>query len=126
MNLFAEKLCWNTPPDRVSILDNEVHIWLADTCHQPEVISFFKSLLSHEEKIKAERFVSEADRLRFVIGKGGLKNILSRYLNIKQEEIDFIFNEFGKPFLPDKYNKEKLNFNLSHFWKFDTLLCSKE
>jgi len=68
--------------------------------------------LSDAEFARAGRFLRERDRLHFLVGRGGLREILSRYLGVSAKRLVFSYNAFGKPRLAG--SKPPLRFNLSH------------
>lgn len=76
------------------------------------VINEFTEILSPDELQRAGRFRINKDRDRFIVARGTLRRILSRYLAIKPERITFFYNSFGKPFL--KTEDYSLRFNVSH------------
>jgi 4'-phosphopantetheinyl transferase len=43
-----------------------------------------------------------------------LRKILSAYLALAPDELRFVYNEYGKPFISDDQNRGALSFNLSH------------
>jgi len=68
------------------------------------------ALLSDDECRKADSFVSQRARQRYVLTRGILRQTLARYLGVAAERLHFEVGEFGKPYLPH----EPLHFNLSH------------
>ena len=72
------------------------------------------SQINEEEKNQAQRFSFDKDQQRFIIARNSLKRILSLYLSIPPQKIDFQYNNYGKPQLLDNINKINLQFNLSH------------
>lgn len=69
---------------------------------------FYRSLLSSEEKERADRFYFQKDRDCYTVARGLLKLFLAEYLQIKPENIKFTYNQYGKPFV------EGIHFNISH------------
>ena len=69
--------------------------------------------LSQDERQRAERFYFEIHRRRFVIGRGVLRGILSRYLGIAAGEIQFEYGPQGKPLLRGVGSDLLLSFNAS-------------
>ena len=69
--------------------------------------------LSADERVRAERFYFERDRKRFIVGRGLLRTILGRYLDIKPSRLQFCYQSHGKPVLAE-FGAGKLHFNLSH------------
>lgn len=71
--------------------------------------SIFINILSEDEKKRAERFKIEKVAKSFILCRGFLRIVLSRYLFIKPNEVKFEYGKFGKPFV-----KGDIEFNLSH------------
>lgn len=67
--------------------------------------------LAEEEQQRADRFVTERLRNRFIRARGSLRTILGRYLERSRSELQFEYGELGKPALRDAGD---LAFNLSH------------
>lgn len=71
------------------------------------------ALLSGDERGRAQRFLKDVDRRRYVVGRAGLRIILSTYLGIDPRAVRFGYNDWGKPEL-DLADRGRLHFNLSH------------
>ncbi|MCT7375573.1 4'-phosphopantetheinyl transferase family protein [Chelativorans salis] len=72
----------------------------------------YVTALSDGEFARASRFVHERDRLRFIVGRGKLREIIGRYLGVPARRLSFAYNVFGKPRLA--VSRPPLHFNLSH------------
>ncbi len=68
-------------------------------------------MLSAEEIKRAEQFYFEKDRRRFIVHRGFLRSILSRYLNVLPADIKFNYQKQGKPFID---TSPPIFFNSSH------------
>lgn len=99
MNTLAPK----TP---TALPKEALHLWSADL----DLGKNFRGILSSDEIARAEKYHTTRDRDRFVAGRGTLRSVLSHYLRLAPEEMEFRCNEFGKPFLAH----EPLQFNVSH------------
>lgn len=95
----------------IELTTAEIHIWLA-SLDQP--VSQFQSLLSMDERIRAERFHFDEHRKRFIIRRGILRTILGCYLSVEPSRLQFCYGRNGKPALADPFGKGKVSFNLSH------------
>ncbi|MEX2553348.1 MAG: 4'-phosphopantetheinyl transferase superfamily protein, partial [Actinomycetota bacterium] len=73
-----------------------------------------RSILSPEEAARAERFVFDRDRNRFVAGRGALRSLLAHYQGVEPREVVLEYSHYGKPFLPRELGRDQLEFNLSH------------
>jgi 4'-phosphopantetheinyl transferase len=90
---------------------NEAHVWL--TRLDAENVIEMESIISEEERARAERFRFEPDKKRFIAARGRLRIILGKYLQINPRLIRFEYGEFGKPSIAGECNSE-IKFNLSH------------
>jgi 4'-phosphopantetheinyl transferase len=71
-------------------------------------------VLAADEKERANRFCFEKDINQYVVARGVLRMILSRYLSVLPEELQFRYGLFGKPALSLRQGCGEINFNLSH------------
>jgi|GEM_PF-1578637 len=89
-----------------------VDVWIIDFSGLSFRESGFSGLLSREEKIRADRFLSPLKKKRFVLARATMRNILSQYLGIFAKDIVFGYGKHGKPEI--KNATRSLSFNLSH------------
>jgi len=107
MNLLPD---WKSASVHPTLKPGEVHVWCADLAKvNPDK---FRAVLSPTEWIRAEHFHFERDCARFVAGRGLLRTILGRYLDMDPREIRFTQGAHGKPELEG--TDSSLQFNLSH------------
>jgi 4'-phosphopantetheinyl transferase len=71
-------------------------------------------LLSAGERDRAGRFYFEKDRKHYIMARGQLRVILSRYLDTNPDQLRFRSNPYGKPGLTGLSGMEWLTFNVSH------------
>ncbi len=110
-----QKSKWQTPPAKLKLLNDEIHIWRVSTNDQTDKsVEYLRSILSNEEQEKADRFHFERDRKQYTIARGFLRIIIGRYLDINPTEFDFSYNKYGKPKLEGADIGDSLHFNLSH------------
>ena len=107
---MAEIATWSEAPEALSLATGEVHVWRLDLDQPESVLAEFRRTLEAEELERAGRFHFEKHRRHFVVGRGGLRYVLSRYLDVKPEELRFKYGAFGKPALVG----DELRFNMSH------------
>lgn len=106
---------WNPSPKKLKLLDNEVHLWLANLKITPQEIAQLTNTLSTDEIARANRFKFDRHKNRFIAARGYLRQILSSYLQ-KSSKGDsriaptFKYSDRGKPKLPNT----NLQFNVSH------------
>ena len=92
---------------------DEVHVWKADLDESVARVSEFEASLSDEEIERAELFRLPEPRNRFVISRGILRSLLSRYLNVTPESLSFRYSDSGKPLLAAEHTAD-IRFNLTH------------
>ncbi len=92
----------------------EVHVWRVRTEEGASTLHGIHEYLSTEERHRARSFRFEADRARYVITRGCLRVILSRYLDADPNSLRFRHNPYGKPILVGPEDEERLHFNVSH------------
>lgn len=68
----------------------ELHIWRADLATIPD-ISSVEPMLSPDERQRADRFMRQIDRDRFVAARATLRAILARYVDIAPEHLRFSY-----------------------------------
>ncbi|OGT45838.1 MAG: hypothetical protein A3E83_00480 [Gammaproteobacteria bacterium RIFCSPHIGHO2_12_FULL_41_20] len=91
----------------------EIHVWSTILNIHPVQEQQYLTLLSKDEITRANHFYFQTHKQRFIAAHGILRKLLSLYLNIKPQEVQFSYNQYGKPFLPAT-NHSILQFNLAH------------
>lgn len=98
-----------------------VHIWQLSLAQPKATPERLFHLLAPDEQQRANRFYFERDQARFTIARGGLRLLLSQYLNCLPEAIEFQYTEQGKPSLVEPVNfarpagiADACYFNLAH------------
>jgi len=71
--------------------------------------------ISLEKKSKIKRFSNKKDKIRALIGELLIRTVIAEKLGIKNKNIIFNKNQYGKPYLKDY---ENFNFNISHSGDF--------
>jgi len=103
-------------------LEGEVHVWLIPTnvqmCSHLEAAAAAFSL---EERERADSYIFERDRRRFVRSHAWLRSIIARYLRAPPDAVRFRRGPSGKPRLPDP---APLNFNLAHAGELGAIAVS--
>lgn len=105
---------WYFPPHHTRLEENDVHLWRASLNQSPSSVRAFWNLLTPDEQGRAERYHFRKDRDHFIVARGVLRSILSRYLPIRPDQLRFNYSYYGKPRLTDTIGCHKLSFNLSH------------
>jgi 4'-phosphopantetheinyl transferase len=92
----------------------DLHIWCASLSASRDELSRFSSLLSADEKARAEKFYFERDSNRYIVGRGILRLLLGSYLKMEASRIEFTYGPHGKPAVETIFQNKVLQFNLSH------------
>jgi len=96
-----------------SLLPNEVHIWWALLDSNEDELPQCASLLSEDERKRADKFYHVRHRHRFIKTHSLLRRILGHYLDVPPDSLCFVREDSGKPAL-DKTGAQNIYFNLSH------------
>jgi 4'-phosphopantetheinyl transferase len=97
-------------PGALSLAENEIHLWkgkLELLSPEQEILS---ASLCEAERERLARFRFEIHQRRFIAARGQLRTILSRYLECEPDQIQFRYNQWGKPSI----DRDEFEFNLSH------------
>jgi 4'-phosphopantetheinyl transferase len=93
---------------------SEVHLWRIDL----EAVALgedrWESLLSADERNRANRFRFAVDRQRFSATRALLRMILGSYLECDPQNLTFAYSEQQKPTLAPPHAESGLRFNVSH------------
>jgi 4'-phosphopantetheinyl transferase len=89
-------------------------VWRAVLNPPVSWVEQLQRLLSADELQRAWRFHFPRDRRRFIVARGVLRDILSRYLRVPPAALAFRYSVYGKPALAKVTTEEELCFNISH------------
>ncbi len=117
--LFVEMIVmqteWETAPNELHLVASETHLWRIVIEEKSFDLHSLTQLLSEDEMSRANRFRFQKDRMQFIIARGMLRTILSRYLNVQPASLRFGYGAQGKPYLTDENGEpHNIRFNLSH------------
>lgn len=105
-----------TPPspsrNKVPIRAGEIHLWAISLQAGGDDYQFWLSVLSDDERRRADRYRFEDDRRRFVVARGLLRHLLEEYTGIGAARLDIATDTHGKPHLAQPHRP--LHFNLAH------------
>ncbi len=92
------------------LMPDVVHLWQRALNPPQDQVDACLDLLLPEEREKAQRYRVERPRGDYILTRGTLRSLLSRYLQTRPHDISFQYTEYGKPFLANS----DLQFNVSH------------
>lgn len=98
--------------EAVELTEKKIHIFLLRLEEYDE--KQFYDFLSDDEKERADRLRVELKKKQFIISRSVLRKIISNSINKSHDEIVFSYTEKDKPFIKDKINNKKVEFNISH------------
>jgi 4'-phosphopantetheinyl transferase len=113
---------WNLPSQNLLATNPEVHVWRLSLNLPIVRVRELARTLATDERARADRFVRERDRDRFIVTRGALRAILGRYLGRDPCHLRFDYNPFGKPMLSSDSGLPDIRFNVSH--ADDMALCA--
>lgn len=106
---------WRFPPEDFlfKLAPGNVHVWRAPLGESPERASRFRPFLSDHEIIRANRCRIPHPQYQFVVTRGVLRTLLSRYVGVPPTELHFENQPHGKPILVTP-STDPIQFNVSH------------
>jgi len=105
---------WQSPPNNLMLSEDDVHIWRAQLDLPAAQIQQLLHTLSTDEQQRADRFYFDKDKNHFIAGRGLLRTLLARYLDLEAVQLKFAYSSRGKPTLATTSLGGKIDFNLSH------------
>ena len=110
-NALLNDIIWQKDTDcQFTITDNVVDVWRVDIGLHHPYIADLKKLLNEDEVARADRYIREKDKTRFIVSRAALKQIISKYIQQPPESINFIIGFNKKP----QIASSPLKYNVSH------------
>jgi 4'-phosphopantetheinyl transferase len=106
-------MVWPATAHGAPLVQDEVHVWLADLGNGTECLERFTPVLSEDERERAARFHFRRDAIRWAMSRVVLRSILGRYLCVEPRAVRFQSGPRGKPELA-MLEEEHIQFNASH------------
>ena len=98
--------------NRIMLPEPEIEVWLARLDLDADQAGYCASLLSRDERLRADRFHFERGRRRFTVARGILRILLGTHLKMQPAAIAFGYSKNGKPFVAGRATQ--IHFNVSH------------
>ena len=73
------KISWLRPPSKLKLSTNDVHVWRVRLNQTDWRVQQLQQILSDDERLRAERFHFDRDRMRFIVSQGMLRLIIGDY-----------------------------------------------
>lgn len=106
-------------PTHYALNKTHIDIWQYPLSIEP---SWALSLLSEDERQRANQFYFERHRRRFIVARAIMRTILARYIDRHPKNLVFQYNDYGKPSLHDL---SQIQFNISHSQELALLAVGK-
>jgi 4'-phosphopantetheinyl transferase len=104
-------------PAELALRQDEVQVWHASLAPPDRYLPRLFKVLDAEERARADRFVFDRHRRRYVVAHGLLRHLLAGYLTSTPEAVSFERAAGGKPYLASHAAAGPaagLRFNLAH------------
>jgi 4'-phosphopantetheinyl transferase len=108
----GENDLWVSPPECLTLAAEEVHVWRVGLDQKPSTVQALLRSLSPDECERAGKYHFHRHFEHFVVARAALRDIISRYVALSPREIQFLYDQYGKPRLSPCGTP--LCFNLSH------------
>jgi 4'-phosphopantetheinyl transferase len=105
---------WKIPQSQLGLTNNQVHVWRAKLDLSANEIVRLETILSEDEKLRANRFRFPQHKRRFIAARAILREILANYLKINSDALRFEYSDRGKPRLAKSMEASNWQFNVSH------------
>jgi 4'-phosphopantetheinyl transferase len=93
--------------------NNAVHCWTATVQEITPLATCLLPFLSADERERWLNYRLETRRQQFLVSRGLLRFLLSRYLRCQPQDLEFQYSEHGKPALSNTI-PSRIQFNIAH------------
>ena len=100
--------------ENMFLSDNSIEVVVTRLQANAEEVRAADAVLSDIERKRAGSFVFDRDRIRFIVARARLRQLLAARLGIRPAEVELTYGENGKPALSRYFAGSDLHFNLSH------------
>ncbi len=112
---MKDKIQWQAMPSIQQVNNRQCHLYRLRIQEGDSRVAECLQVLDPQEKARADRASNQVERLRLILARGMLRQLLAKYLNQTAKSIRFFYNYKGKPQV-----SAPIMFNLSH--AHDTIL----
>ena len=86
------------PANGLQLRANELAVWTVDVADfDTSITDSLIRTLSASEILRANRFKKPDDKCRYIYARGVLRHLLSGYLSLDPVQLNFAYNDYGKP-----------------------------
>ncbi len=110
----------------VNISGHSIQLYLTDPSKFTDKFDLYNSLLNRSELQRSAKFLFDKDRIRYILCRGMLRELLGSLTETQARKITFSFGEKGKPYILEPDNTSKIFFNVSHSDDFFIIAVSMD
>ena len=105
---------WQRAPETLNLSPDHIDIWLCDLKQLSGDINNFYSILSEDERERADKLKIEDKRQQYIITRGSLRERLGQLTHIDAKDFMFETLKHGKPVLVNDSRYVDITFNVSN------------
>ena len=105
---------WPNRADVPPLRHDTIHIWRIALAESEARIEHFRSLLTARECERADRFLFDEHRRRFIVSRGQLRVLLGLYIDVAPRLVDFQYTNLGKPYFANDVSDPYIQFNFTN------------
>lgn len=93
-------------------MDAGIEVVVTSLAATPAWVRAARAVLSPDERARADRFVHDGDRRRFVMARARLRELIGERLGVAPQSVQFGYGAYGKPSLATLHHD--IRFNIAH------------
>ncbi len=105
---------WNYPPADLQLSDRHVDVWRISTALEAGQIAALDSVLSPQQRARAQRMRVAEKRKQYIIAQGLTRVLLGKLLAADPAALEFDRGPKGKPYLGGEFGDSGVQFNMTH------------
>jgi len=105
---------WQEAPAELTLQGGDVHVWRTSLVQAEDYVERLFRILSPDEQAKAKRYRFVELQHHYIVGRGVLRELLGKYLNVPGASLEFAYGPQGKPMLAGAFAGHDIRFNVSH------------
>lgn len=98
---FADATEWQVSAQCLFLLNEQADIWCINVTENLHLLKSFAAVLHPDEVARANRYLRKEDHDRFIISRGSLRYILSKYIHARPDKLVFQLEPNRKPYIAE-------------------------
>ncbi len=107
-------ISWTDPPARLRLSPEHVDVWRISTALKEDALKIFDSVLSPDQRARAERMRVAEKRQQYIIAQGLTRILIGNVLDADPTAFEFDRGPKGKPYLGGAFADAGIQFNMTH------------